>query len=86
MKRLCLEPTCAEQAVYRGRCKAHARERERGTYRGRIYRRKRWLVLRHRQLALEPLCRCGEIATDVDHIVPIRQGEAWAPAEGEGRR
>ena len=40
----------------------------------RIYRRKRWLVLRRRQLSLEPLCHCGEIATDVDHIRPIREG------------
>lgn len=73
--RLCLEPRCPERAVYRGRCQHHARQRERQTHPNKgIYNSKRWRLLRRRVLFEQPLCDCGEIATDVDHIVPIEHG------------
>lgn len=77
MKRACLEPRCPEPATYRGRCAGHSRRRERQTHRNKaIYNSRRWKYLRRRRLFLDPLCSCGEIATDVDHIVPIDDGGA----------
>jgi 5-methylcytosine-specific restriction enzyme A len=38
------------------------------------YKTKRWEMLRRRVLVEQSLCQCGEIATDVDHIVPLSQG------------
>jgi 5-methylcytosine-specific restriction protein A len=74
----CLEPNCGQFAVYRGRCPDHRRRYGRRRYadgNGSLYRTKRWRILRRRRLYLEPLCRgCGELATDVDHIVPIGEG------------
>lgn len=74
--RLCLEPRCGNTAEYRGRCKPHARARERATHPNKnIYNTARWRHTRRKQLNREPLCRqCGRIATDVDHIVPIEDG------------
>jgi 5-methylcytosine-specific restriction endonuclease McrA len=75
VKRACIERQCPEPATYRGRCKGHARRRDRDTHRNKaIYNSKRWRVLRKRRLFLDPLCGCGEIATDVDHKVPIEDG------------
>jgi 5-methylcytosine-specific restriction protein A len=78
--RLCLEPRCPNPATYRGRCKPHARDRERTTHPNKqVYNRARWRNTRRKQLHREPLCRqCGRIATDVDHITPIEQGgKVW---------
>jgi 5-methylcytosine-specific restriction endonuclease McrA len=77
--RLCLEAACPERAVYRGRCEHHARNRDRETHRNRwVYSSKRWRMLRERVLTEQPLCECGEIATDVDHITAIEDGgEVW---------
>ena len=73
----CLTPRCPEHAVYRGRCAGHARERETETHSDRgVYKTKRWRVLRRQRLYLDSLCPCGAIATDVDHITPIRDGGA----------
>lgn len=72
---LCIEPRCPDRATYRGRCQRHSRKRERQTHRNKeIYNSKRWKMLRKRRLFLDPLCGCGEIATDVDHIQPIEDG------------
>lgn len=74
--RLCAEPGCPEAATYRGRCANHARQVN-ATHRNRsIYNSKRWQILRRRVLFGQPLCPCGAIATDVDHIRPIEQGGA----------
>lgn len=35
-----------------------------------------WDVLRNAFLAVHPLCWCGQKATEVDHIIPIRMGGA----------
>ena len=73
--RLCLHPRCPNQATYRGRCPTHATGRERETHPNKhVYNSKRWQLLRRRRLFLDPLCPCGEIATDVDHIQAIEDG------------
>lgn len=42
-----------------------------------VLKTQRWLRVRKRQLAREPLCReCGQPATDVDHITPRSRGGA----------
>lgn len=75
MRGLCVEARCADPPVYRGRCQRHSRQRERVTHRNKsIYNTKRWKMLRRRRLFLDPLCKCGVIATDVDHITPIEEG------------
>lgn len=80
--RLCLEPRCAGTARYRGRCPQHARTHERRTHSAehkRIYNSKRWRITREKVLTENPLCSCGAIATDVDHVVPLEQGgDPWA--------
>lgn len=44
----------------------------------RIYNSKRWKMLRRKVLFDTPLCTCGHIATDVDHVVPIEKGgDIW---------
>lgn len=71
----CLAPRCPHPAVYRGRCRRHAREWNRQTHRNRdVYKSRRWKYLRRRILFENPLCPCGELATTVDHIVPLKDG------------
>lgn len=73
--RLCLHPRCGNPATYRGRCPTHSRTNERSTHANkRIYNSKQWQLLRRRRLFLDPLCPCGAIATDADHIQPIEAG------------
>jgi hypothetical protein len=72
-KSLCLEPNCPEFAVYRGRCRGHARrnERDRKDPRARrVYDSKKWRLTRRRKLSMSPICeRCGEeLATEVHHV------------------
>jgi 5-methylcytosine-specific restriction endonuclease McrA len=75
--KLCTARRCPEVATYRGRCAEHARQVNRATHQNRsIYNSKRWQVLRRRVLFEQPLCACGEIAVDVDHITPLEQGGA----------
>jgi len=56
------------------RCQ-RARERQRRSAAARGYGRG-WQAIRAEHLALEPdcACDCGQVATDVDHIVPRRLG------------
>lgn len=78
--RLCLEPRCAERQTYRGRCATHSRQRERRTHPNKsFYNSARWRHTRSKQLHLHPLCECGAIATDVDHVTPIEEGgDRWS--------
>lgn len=80
--RICMEARCANEAVYRGRCRPCSRGRERETHPNKsFYNSTKWKRTRDRQLFDHPLCECGAIATDVDHIVPIEWGgDKWAPA------
>ena len=43
------------------------------------YRRWRTMVL-----ARHPLCTCGAIATEADHIIPLSQGGGWSLENGSG--
>jgi hypothetical protein len=73
--RLCSTARCPDPATYRGYCTTHAQQRNRETHTNKsIYSSKRWQMLRRKVLFEEPLCSCGEIATDVDHIQPIERG------------
>jgi 5-methylcytosine-specific restriction protein A len=74
--RLCLDPRCRNPATYRGRCADHARSWDKAAKRVgyHVYRSKRWEMLRRRVLFEQPLCECGAIAVDVDHITPLEQG------------
>lgn len=85
--RLCSEARCAEQVSYRGRCKTHARTRERNTNRAGhdIYRTRRWRLLRRQVLSEQPLCpgvlgdTCDVLAEHVHHLKDIRNGgDPWA--------
>jgi 5-methylcytosine-specific restriction protein A len=78
--RLCLEPRCPHPATYRGRCATHTRSNERTTHaRRHFYNSKRWQITRSRVLFDQPLCECGQIATDVDHIKAIEDGgDPWS--------
>ena len=84
--RLCLAPQCPAPQTYRGRCQRHAKERNTETHQNRkVYNSKRWAMTRKVALHTQPLCPCGEIATDVDHIIPIEQGgDTWARANLQG--
>ena len=75
--RLCSTPKCPDPATYRGRCQRHAKERNIDTHHNKaVYNSKRWAVLRRSVLFNHPLCvECGDIATDVDHITPIHNGD-----------
>lgn len=74
--RLCSEPRCPHPATTRGRCATHARTTDRQINRAghAIYRTRRWQLLRRRVLFEQPLCPCGAIAVDVDHIRSLEQG------------
>ena len=86
---ICAEPGCPAIAVERGRCAQHqppARERERTpdtTPRPSPASRgydANWRRLRDAHLRQEPACReCGQPATCVDHIVPLRYGGTHDP-------
>ena len=79
--RLCLTAGCPNPATYRGRCPQHNRTTEQSTRRaGRhIYNTKRWQQTRRAVLFDQPLCPCGELATDVHHIVDLDDnGDPWA--------
>lgn len=75
--RACLVDRCPNDAVFRGRCREHARSNDRAIRRkGRsIYSRKRWRILRRRKLTMTPVCEyvdpdegpCLATATDVHH-------------------
>ena len=84
MRRLCQELGCPHPPTYRGRCRHHARQRERQVNRqGRnIYSTKRWKILRRRKLYETPLCEhegCNEIATDVHHRHGV-ENDPWSKA------
>lgn len=68
----CLEAGCGSFATYRGRCRAHATQRDKSISRTNkaLYRSKRWLVLRRHKLGLNPICEsegCTHLAEHVHH-------------------
>lgn len=80
--RICLEPRCPNQAVYRGRCAPCSTKHDRATHpRKGFYNTAKWKRTRRAVLHDQPLCPepCGAIATDVDHIIAIEDGgNPWA--------
>lgn len=77
-KRPCLQPGCPE-LVTSGRCSKHQRNwnTRRGTTKERGYGAD-WQAVRAMKLRQDPLCEIrthcdGALATEVDHIVPIRE-------------
>jgi 5-methylcytosine-specific restriction protein A len=76
--KVCACQPCPNLAEYRGRCREHMRraERARGTTIERGYDGD-WRRLRIAKLRADPICEIrthclGMIATEVDHIIPIR--------------
>lgn len=78
--KLCTVPRCGLVAAYKGRCRTHARAYNRQSHPNkRVYNSTKWKRTRERQLFDHPLCQCGAIATDVDHVTPIEAGgDVWA--------
>ena len=82
LARACKHPGCTANAV-RGSfsCSAHQQaartyDDTRASASARGYDR-RWRKVRRIQLQREPLCsHCGDVAREVDHIVPIADGGA----------
>jgi 5-methylcytosine-specific restriction endonuclease McrA len=73
--RLCAWPRCGNPATYRGYCPEHARTNNQATHRNRtVYNSAKWKHTRKLVLFEQPLCPCGDIATDVDHITAIEAG------------
>lgn len=78
----CTEPGCPE-LVQGSRCTKHAKQAQarraaRETWRdyGADWQRVRKLILKR-----EPACRmCGQKATDVDHITPLKDGGTHDPS------
>lgn len=79
-RRICLAPRCLSSPHHRGYCQRHARAKEQCTNRAgkRIYNTARWKNTRKAYLYHHPLCRCGEIATDVHHRKDLADGgDPW---------
>jgi 5-methylcytosine-specific restriction enzyme A len=78
--------SCGEIATYRGRCKQCNRGWSYQTHRNKnLYNSHRWQIQRRRVLFEQPLCECGMIATDVDHIVAYEDGgNFWDRANMQG--
>jgi len=67
-----LRPCLQCGRLIRGYCRDCDRQRGSGASRGYDWA---WRVARSEHLAVEPMCRsCGQPATDVDHIAPLRSG------------
>lgn len=86
--RVCETSGCPEFVHYRGRCRRHARQRNRETRSQNkpIYNTTKWKLTRRRYLFEHPLCECGcgQIAEDVHHKVDIAKGgDPWDPANLE---
>lgn len=85
IKRPCSQPGCPGIAMQGGRCAQHRRvvvrqyDAQRGTPSERGYDAD-WRKIRSQVLAAQPYCgnrrahRYPELATDVDHIVPLNKG------------
>lgn len=80
----CLVPRCPEMAAVRGRCPQHAKALDKSlkskpASQRHIYTTKRWKTMRRQVLSEQRWCAtlgCPNLATQVDHIVPVAQGGA----------
>jgi 5-methylcytosine-specific restriction endonuclease McrA len=84
---LCLEAGCPNDATSRGRCDDHRKAIERDRSRRRradpdrgkavkVYHSAKWLNTRKYVLARQPLCICGKLAQEIDHIIPLSEDGA----------
>ena len=83
MKRICLHRGCNLIAASGSYCQAHkpTREDHRPPVTMRAGYGKEWIVASRRQLSAFPRCqRCNAPATDVHHILPVRQGGTHDPS------
>jgi len=86
--RPCSKPGCAAYQVVGGYCDEHRHhqrrlyDERRGSWRERGYDY-RWDKVRNRYIRREPMCEyCGDApATEVDHVVPIKEGGAMYDPE-----
>lgn len=72
----CRTPGCPALVTHRYCAKhtqAASREPRQRGHRA-LYRTKRWRVLRRRVLREQPICPCGELTREVDHIIPVEDG------------
>jgi len=77
-QRICIEPGCPNTTPDR-RCSPHEAEAQAAwaSPRKRFYSTKRWKTVRRNQLRAHPYCQqpgCMKLATQVDHITPLRDG------------
>jgi 5-methylcytosine-specific restriction enzyme A len=78
--RICNEPGCPQIAGDGGKCTTHQAQRERAARTQRLTPAQQgydgeWRKVRARFLRRYPVCvMCGAYATDVDHILPKRNG------------
>lgn len=68
----------AEKAAKKAANDAGRWERGKGAEYRWVYRDARWRRARAEQIKRQPLCACGQPATDVDHILPHRGREEYA--------
>ena len=80
-KKACIVPGCPGLSSTGNYCIVHSRQREQ-KYRVVQYQNKKlrntaeWQRLRRQVLNEEVYCRvCGAVATQVDHIIPIPEGD-----------
>jgi 5-methylcytosine-specific restriction protein A len=72
----CITAGCPE-LTHKARCKKHAREVEQKRLARETWRDygSNWKFIRAKVLRAEPNCRlCGAQATEIDHIVPLKEG------------
>jgi len=88
----CTQPGCPNRAEVGGKCRAHARERERqrGSAASRGYgaewRRKRATYLAEHPWCVDCLAKGQYVpATEVDHVIPLSRGGADEPSNYAGR-
>jgi len=75
--RPCRQARC-DKLVKFGYCQEHERERLNAIRRRTVslsdYKTKRWYRLRRITLRDQPICECGRMTEEVDHIVPVEDG------------
>lgn len=81
MRQVCRASRCPTPPLPgRYYCQLHRAERTKARKQDRtVYNSNRWKYLRRSVLNAHPFCahpECEELATDVDHIVPINKGGA----------
>jgi 5-methylcytosine-specific restriction protein A len=72
----CLTPGC-NQTTTSGHCPDHQPHYRRTA--NPLYTSRRWRMLRRQVLTAHPICQhhgCDGLATDVDHIIAVRNGGA----------